>query len=84
MMIREVLIDKKVVEIEKPKISEAEARQKGIDYFKLVESECDLVQTDLSLNGDILRYNFTARCKGTTYTLVVNGKTGELSEIRTW
>lgn len=78
------IIDKKVVEIEKPKISEAEARQKGIDYFKLVESECDLVQTYLSLKGDILKYTFLARCKGTTYTLVVNGKTGELSEIRTW
>lgn len=78
------ILEERKEEMEKPSISKDKAKEIGLTYFKLQESECELVQADLSSNFTVLKYTFIARCNGTYYTANIDGKTGSLSGNRTW
>ena len=78
------ILEENKEEMEKPSISKDKAKEIGLTYFKLQESECELVQADLSSNFTVLKYTFIARCNGTYYTADIDGKTGSLSGNRTW
>lgn len=78
------ILEESKEEMEKPSISKDKAKEIGLTYFKLQESECELVQADLSSTFTILKYTFIARCNGTYYTADIDGKTGSLSGDRTW
>lgn len=78
------ILEESKEEMEKPSISKDKAKEIGLTYFKLQESECELVQADLSSTFTVLKYTFIARCNGTYYTADIDGKTGSLSGYRTW
>ena len=78
------ILEESKEEMEKPSISKDKAKEIGLTYFKLQESECELVQADLSSTFTVLKYTFIARCNGTYYTADIDGKTGSLSGDRTW
>lgn len=78
------ILEESKEEMEKPSISKDKAKEIGLTYFKVQESECELVQADLSSNFTVLKYTFIARCNGTYYTADIDGKTGGLSGNRTW
>lgn len=78
------ILEESKEEMEKPSISKDKAKEIGLTYFKLQESECELVQANLSSNFTVLKYTFIARCNGTYYTADIDGKTGGLSGNRTW
>ena len=78
------ILEESKEEMEKPSISKDKAKEIGLTYFKLQESECELVQADLSSTFTVLKYTFIARCNGTYYTADIDGKTGSLSGNRTW
>ena len=78
------ILEERKEEMEKPSISKDKAKEIGLTYFKLQESECELVQADLSSSFTVLKYTFIARCNGTYYTANIDGKTGSLSGNRTW
>lgn len=78
------ILEERKEEMEKPSISKDKAKEIGLTYFKLQESECELVQADLSSSFTVLKYTFIARCNGTYYTADIDGKTGSLSGNRTW
>lgn len=78
------ILEESKEEMEKPSISKDKAKEIGLTYFKLQESECELVQADLSSSFTVLKYTFIARCNGTYYTADIDGKTGSLSGNRTW
>ena len=78
------ILEESKEEMEKPSISKDKAKEIGLTYFKLQESECELVQADLSSTFTVLKYTFIARCNGTYYTADIDGKTGSLSGDTTW
>lgn len=78
------ILEESKEEMEKPSISKDKAKEIGLTYFKLQESECELAQADLSSTFTVLKYTFIARCNGTYYTADIDGKTGSLSGDRTW
>ena len=78
------ILEESKEEMEKPSISKDKAKEIGLTYFKLQESECELVQADLSSTFTVLKYTFIARCNGTYYTADIDGKTGSLSGDRPW
>ena len=78
------ILEESKEEMEKPSISKDKAKEIGLTYFKLQESECELVQADLSSTFTVLKYTFIARCNGTYYAADIDGKTGSLSGDTTW
>lgn len=79
------IIEKNVTEQEKPKVTTDEALQKGLNYFGIDESTCQVKEAYLSENLGRLRYTFSARCNETNYyTLHIDAFTSEISDARTW
>ena len=79
------IIEKNVTEQAKPTITSEQALQKGLNYFGLDESTCQVKEAYLSENLGRLRYTFSARCNETNYyTLNIDAFTGEISGARTW
>ena len=78
------VIEKSVVPMDKPKITEEEAKTIGINRFGIDPNACDFVQAYLDMNNGKLRYTFAARCSGTQYDLEIDAITGAVSKERTW
>ena len=78
------VIEKSVVLMDKPKITEEEAKTIGINRFGIDPNACDFVQAYLDMNNGKLRYTFAARCSGTQYDLEIDAITGAVSKERTW
>ena len=79
------IIEKNVTEQAKPTVTSEQALQKGLNYFGLDESTCQVKEAYLSENLGRLRYTFSARCNETNYyTLNIDAFTGEISGARTW
>ena len=78
------VIEQKVVPMDKPKITEEEAKSIGVNKFGIDPSSCDFVQAYFSMNNGKLRYSFASRCSGTYYSLEIDAMTGAVSNERTW
>lgn len=78
------VIEQKVVSMDKPKITEEEAKSIGVNKFGIDPSFCDFVQAYFSMNNEKLRYSFASRCSGTYYSLEIDAMTGAVSKERTW
>lgn len=77
-------IEQKIVPMDKPKITEEEAKNIGVNKFGIDPSSCDFVQAYFDMNNGKLRYSFTSRCSGTYYSLEIDAMTGTISKERTW
>lgn len=78
------VIEKSVVPMDKPNITEEQAKAIGVKHFNLDTSTCDLVQAYFSMNNGKIRYTFTARCNGTYYSLDIDALNGNVSGATTW
>lgn len=78
------VIEQKVVPMDKPKITEEEAKSIGINKFGIDPASCDFVQAYFSMNNGKLKYTFGSRCSGTYYNLEIDAMTGAISNVRTW
>lgn len=78
------VIEKSVVPMDKPNITEEQAKAIGVKHFNLDTSTCDLVQAYFSMNNGKIRYTFTARCNGTYYSLNIDALNGNVSGATTW
>lgn len=78
------VIEKSVVPMDKPNITEEQAKAIGVKHFNLDTSTCDLVQAYFSMNNEKLKYTFTARCNGTYYSLNIDALNGNVSGATTW
>lgn len=78
------VIEKSVVPMDKPNITEEQAKAIGVRHFNLDTSTCDLVQAYFSMNNGKIRYTFTARCNGTYYSLNIDALNGNVSGATTW
>ncbi len=78
------VIEKSVVPMDKPDITEEQAKTIGVKHFNLDTSTCDLVQAYFDMNNGKIRYTFTARCNGTYYSLNIDALNGNVSGATTW
>lgn len=78
------VIEQKVVPMDKPNITEEQAKSIGVNHFNIDSSSCDYVQAYFSMNNGKLKYTFGARCSGTYYTLNIDALNGNISGARTW
>ena len=78
------VIEQKVVPMDKPKITEGEAKSIGVNKFGIDPSSCDFVQAYFDIKNGKLRYSFASRCSGTYYSLEIDAMTGAVSNERTW
>ncbi len=78
------VIEQKIVPMDKPKITEEEAKNIGVNKFGIDPSSCDFVQAYFDMNNGKLRYSFASRCSGTYYSLEIDAMTGAVSKERTW
>lgn len=78
------VIEKSVVPMDKPNITEEQAKEIGIKHFNLDTSTCEVVQAYFSMNNGKIRYTFGARCNGTYYSLNIDALNGNVSGATTW
>ena len=80
------IVDTKVEDISKPKITSEEAIQIGINYFNITDTSNCRVQPQAYYSEAYqgrMTYSFAAECNSISYSVVIDATTGELFNART-
>ena len=80
------IVDTKVEDIPKPKITSEEAIQIGINYFNITDTSNCRVQPQAYYSEAYqgkMTYSFAAECNSISYSVVIDATTGELFNART-
>lgn len=78
------VIEQSVVPMDKPNITEEQAKAIGVSHFNIDTSTCEFVQAYFDMNNGKIRYTFCARCNGTYYALNIDALNGNVSGATTW
>lgn len=80
------IVDTKIEDISKPKITSEEAIEMGINYFNITDTSNCRVQPQAYYSEAYqgrMTYSFAAECNSISYSVVIDATTGELFNART-